>query len=148
MVWKLTCFSQPHIVPPGGESTPVSFILRQTRWSSLSSPSSSSLTPLRHWLLCSAPSLHLTNPLYQLHHSQTPHRFAPHNLFHFNDTLTHVPSPPTAVKPLTCRLGGTQNHSPITRPPHLILILPIVSLLFLSFSPLTPTPTVPTPTQF
>lgn len=30
--------------------------------------------------------------------------------------MISVPAPPTAAKPLTCRLWGTQNHLPISRP--------------------------------
>lgn len=42
------------------------------------------------------------------------------------------PPPPTAAKPVSCRLRGTPNHFPISHPPRVILILSIspVSVTF------------------
>lgn len=86
--------------------------------------------------------LHLcTWPIHSISSSALSklHTFALWNLFHFHDALTHLPSPPAAAKPVTCRLRSTQSHFPISRPPCLILILSIspIPVIFTPQHPLT-----------
>lgn len=134
---KLTCSPQPHSCLRAVKA--LLSCLHQRRHTGLLSPLSCQTLTVGVFSFSTALSLHLTNPLYQLHHSQhhTDLHCATFSIFY--DTFTHLPSPPTAAKLVTCRLRGTQNHFPISRPPRLILIL--------SISP-TPIFTFLTPTHF
>lgn len=111
---------------PCGESPPVSLIRPQTHWSPLSSS-----PVVRRWLLCSALSLHLTSPLYQLHHSQlhTDLHRATYSIF-VTLSLTCLLHP-TAAKPVTCRLRRYSKPFPNLPPssPHHISPIPVTFTL-------------------
>lgn len=134
-VKKAHLLSSATLLSPGGKSPPVMFTPAQAHRSPLSCQTLT--VGFFFFFHCSVSAL--DHPLYQLHHSQhhTDLHCATFSIFY--DTFTHLPSPPTAAKPVTCRLRGTQNHFPISRPPRLILIL--------SISP-TPIFTFLTPTHF